>query len=140
MFLFVCSTHCWVRILHGSDEGHGLRGAGPNRLGPTISEHTGHRGLIGQAEDTLVLESTWIENIWRHGIEEEFNCVGWREEDGSRTLNWASCRASWMKASGLVLHFLMSPLPNSVKRQPWKSTSSAMLLAILYELSMASWH
>lgn len=32
------------------------------------------------------------------------------------TLNCASCRASWMKASGLVLHFLIRPLPKSANK------------------------
>ncbi|KAJ8388622.1 hypothetical protein AAFF_G00131870 [Aldrovandia affinis] len=50
------------------------------------------------------------------------------------------CRAIWMKASGLLLHFLIRPFPNSSNRQPWKSTSSAISVARVYEVSMTLWH
>lgn len=56
------------------------------------------------------------------------------------TRKCASWRASWMKASGLVRHFLMWPLPKSLKVKTWKSTSLAKAWAKIKDCKITSWH
>lgn len=48
---------------------------------------------------------------------------------GGPTRKWASCRAICTKASGLVRHFLMTPLPKGRNWKQYNSTSSASALA-----------
>lgn len=59
---------------------------------------------------------------------------------GAPTRKWASCRAICTKASGLVRHFLMRPLPNGKNWKQYSSTSSASAVATRQELSMTAWH
>lgn len=94
-----------------------------------------------KADRIMVVDST-IKHLKDNSVQyvSKVICEAERWMTAALTLNCASCSASWIKASGLVLHFLISPFPNSVNRQPWKSTSSAICLANKYEVSMASWH
>lgn len=112
--VFVCSAYRWSCVLHGSHKSHRFRGAGPYRLRPSISEHTGHRRLIRQTEHSLILlrEMDWCDWMILLYVQLTAMC----KNVNNPTLNCASCRASWMKASGLVLHFLIKPLPNSLNR------------------------
>lgn len=43
---------------HGLDEGCGLVGTGAHSLRPSLAEHPGHGGFIGQAELAPVLGNT----------------------------------------------------------------------------------
>lgn len=45
-----------------------------------------------------------------------------------------------MKASGLVRHFLIKPLPKVSNGKECRSTSFAKKLALLRDVSMTSWH
>lgn len=51
-----CWAYCCISTLHGSDKRHGLGRAGSYRLCPPVSEHTGHWWLVGQTEQSLVLQ------------------------------------------------------------------------------------
>jgi len=56
VLLLLLLTYGFVLLLHGSDEGHGLRCARAHRLRAAVAEHAGHRGLVGETEPPLVLQ------------------------------------------------------------------------------------
>lgn len=133
----LCIAHGLPGVRHAAHEGGGLGGAGPHRLCPTLAEEPCHGGLVGEAEAALVL---------RRGQVRPGNAVPVPipipvpSHPGQLTRKWASCREIWMKASGLVRHFLISPFPKSENWKQQKSTSSASALARRYELSMVAQH
>lgn len=115
-------THAAVGVAHAEHEGRGLAGAGAHRLRPALAEEPRHGGLVGETEVAPVLG-------------EEDKGLGTSTASPSPPLGTpfpapptrkcASCRAIWMKLSGLVRPFLMRPLPKAEKQKQQKSTSSA---------------
>lgn len=148
-------THAALGVAHAAHEGRGLLGAGTHGLRPALPEEPRHGGLVGEAEVAPVLQGGGED---RRRVRRARNLRHHRGFPGAPLGSWAacssslrarrplltrkcaSCRAIWMKLSGLVRHFLISPLPKALKQKQQKSTSSASAWASPYDASMAWMH
>lgn len=55
---FVCApAYRCTDVLHSSDKSDSLRGAGADRLRPSVSEHASHGRLVRQTEHALILHA-----------------------------------------------------------------------------------